>query len=318
MSTHDEIVLSIENVSKTFAGKPAVKNVSFQIKKGEIVGFLGPNGAGKTTTLRMALGLISPDGKTKTNPNEGKISLFGNSPGADAFGRVGFLPEERGLYRKITAREAIAHIARLNGMKGRLAIARADEMLDKYGLGEAKRKKIKDLSKGMAQKVQLIAAIAHDPEFLILDEPFSGLDPVNQKLLEDMVREIADRGRTIIFSTHVMEHAERLCDKIILMSGGEKIFEGDVKAALANAPKRLVIEAHGKSAAKMLAVVSTEMRELAPHTWEITLNADTEPQNVLQNCIDHGLKLIRFEPERASLHDAFVTLVKQDKTGDAL
>ena len=148
----------------------------------------------------MALGLIKPD--------EGDIKLFGGTPGDEsAFGRIGFLPEERGLYKKQTARESIAHMARLNGMKGKEAFRIADEMLDKYGLSEAKRKKNKDMSKGMAQKVQLLSAIVHDPEFYILDEPFSGLDPVNQQVLESIVREIADRGHTILFSTHVMEHA---------------------------------------------------------------------------------------------------------------
>ena len=308
MTVNSEYVLEINNVSKSFAGKKAVKNVSFQVGKGEIVGFLGPNGAGKTTTLRMALGLIRPD-----VVGGGGIKLFGGPPGPRAFGRVGFLPEERGLYRKISAREAIAHIAQLNGMKGRAALAQADKMLERYGLGDVKRKKIKTLSKGMAQKVQLIAAIAHDPEFLILDEPFSGLDPVNQTLLEDMVREIAARGRTIIFSTHVMEHAERLCDKIILMSGGEKIFDGDIASALEFAPQKLVIEVRGKKTTDILGVFADKIDEIAPHTWKMTLKAKTRPQDVLQACIDKGQKLVRFEPERISLHDAFVTLVGQNK-----
>ncbi|PHR58663.1 MAG: ABC transporter ATP-binding protein [Robiginitomaculum sp.] len=316
MNFENTPVLSVENVSKTFAGKPAVKNVSFGVKKGEIVGFLGPNGAGKTTTLRMALGLISPD----SGENGGRVRLFGGRPGADAYGRIGFLPEERGLYRKIKAREAIAHIARLNGMKRHDAFKAADTMMDKYGLSDAKHKKIKDLSKGMAQKVQLIAAIAHDPEFLILDEPFSGLDPVNQKLLENMVREIAERGRTIIFSTHVMEHAERLCDRIILMSGGQKIFDGDLPSALAYAPKRLTVEAHNANTKEVLAPFAKEMEKRREHTWRLVLKDEFEPHMVLQACIDKKLKLDRFEPERVSLHDAFVNLVStetaiHEKTG---
>ena len=294
-------ILSLENVSKSFAGKTAVSNVSFDIQPGEIVGFLGPNGAGKTTTLRMALGLITPD--------EGQVRLFGQAPGPDAFGRVGFLPEERGLYRKSRARNAIAHVARLNGMKRREALKTADEMMDKYGLGDAKGKKIKDLSKGMAQKVQLIAAIAHDPEFLILDEPFSGLDPVNQQLLEGMVRDIAKRGRTIIFSTHVMEHAERLCDKILLISNGQKIFDGGLKLALGFAPRRLLVEAAGKKAAAVLTDLSTEINQIADDVYSLTLRENVDPQQVLEACFKNKLKLIRFEPEKPSLHDAFVMLV---------
>ena len=223
--------LSLHSVSKSFAGKPAVDDVSFIVEPGQIIGFLGPNGAGKTTTLRMALGLIKPD--------SGSVELFGEAPSDTAFGRVGFLPEERGLYKKQTAREAIAHMARLNGIKKKPAFKLADDLLDRYGLGEAKRKKNKDMSKGMAQKVQLLAAIAHDPEFYILDEPFSGLDPVNQQVLEGIVREIASRDRTIIFSTHVMEHAERLCDRIILMASGRKVFDGTTEDALAKAPRRV-------------------------------------------------------------------------------
>ena len=298
-------VLSLENISKSFAGKPAVKDVSFDIGKGEIVGFLGPNGAGKTTTLRMALGLIAP--------NSGSVKLFGGAPGASAFGRIGFLPEERGLYAKITAREAITHIACLNGMQRKAAFTRADDMLERYGLGDVKRKKIKTLSKGMAQKVQLIAAIAHDPEFLILDEPFSGLDPVNQKLLENMVREIAQRGRTILFSTHVMEHAERLCDKIILMSTGRKIFDGSIKQALAHAPRHLLLETTGKGAEAVFNILASDVKRVGD-VYELVLRPNIEAQNVLEACIDKGLTVTRFEPEKPSLHDAFVNIVAAGDT----
>jgi len=302
LETSHAPVLDVRNVSKSFAGKPAVRGVSFQVGKGEIVGFLGPNGAGKTTTLRMSLGLIAPD--------SGSIKLFGGAPGPNAFGRVGFLPEERGLYRKIIARDGIAHIACLNGMKRKDALMRADEMLERYGLGDVGRKKIKTLSKGMAQKVQLIAAIAHDPEFLILDEPFSGLDPVNQKLLEDMVREIAGRGRTIIFSTHVMEHAERLCDKIVLLSKGKKIFDGNLKQALAHAPRRLEIETPSANAKAVLTPLAQDIKRDGD-TYNIVLKPNKEARHVLADSLKAKLELVRFEPERPSLHEAFVTLVSK-------
>ena len=300
-------VLSLKNVHKSFGGKPAVKSVSFDVQKGEIVGFLGPNGAGKTTSLRMALGLIAPD--------KGEIKLFGDKPGAGAFGRIGFLPEERGLYRKIKAREAIAHIASLNGMKRRVALKRADEMLDKYGLGEASHKKIKDLSKGMAQKVQLIAAIAHDPEFLILDEPFSGLDPVNQKLLEDMVREIAERGRTIIFSTHVMEHAERLCDKIVLLSEGKKIFDGTVSEALAHAPIKLEIETKDQRGEQLFTPFCDKIKREG-NVYNLVLKQGTKPSHILALSVYEKVELLRFEPDKPGLHEAFVTLITR-KSGEA-
>jgi len=300
--------LSLENVSKSFAGKPAVDDVSFAIAPGEIVGFLGPNGAGKTTTLRMALGLIKPD--------IGEIKLFGGEPGEAAFGRIGFLPEERGLYKKQTARESIAHMARLNGMKAKPAFKLADELLDRYGLSEAKRKKNKDMSKGMAQKIQLLAAIAHDPEFYILDEPFSGLDPVNQQVLEGIVREIAGRGRTIIFSTHVMEHAERLCDKIILMASGKIVFAGTIEEALAKAPRRVRLASENKGLAEFAGAFADEIERKDDGSLLLTLKADALAHDILEKSVNSDLRLTRYEPSRATLHEAFVALVGQDVVGN--
>ncbi len=297
--------LSIHNVSKAFAGKVAVEDVSFTVQPGEIIGFLGPNGAGKTTTLRMALGLIKPD--------SGEIKLFGGAPGAESsFGRIGFLPEERGLYKKQTARESIAHMARLNGMKGKEAFKIADEMLDKYGLSEAKRKKNKDMSKGMAQKVQLLAAIAHDPEFYILDEPFSGLDPVNQQVLEAMVREIAERGRTIIFSTHVMEHAERLCDRIILMAGGRKVFDGSTDDALSKAPRRMVIGSDDDRLTELMSPFATSIIPREDGALNLILKDKANSQEVLERCVFEKINLTRFEPKPPTLHEAFVAMVGED------
>ena len=300
--------LALQSVSKSFGGKPAVSDVSFTVNPGEIIGFLGPNGAGKTTTLRMSLGLIKPD--------NGSVELFGETPGEAAFGRIGFLPEERGLYKKQTAREAIAHMARLNGLKKKQAFTLADEMLDRYGLGEAKRKKNKDMSKGMAQKVQLLAAIAHDPEFYILDEPFSGLDPVNQQVLEDMVREIAIRGRTIIFSTHVMEHAERLCDRIILMAAGRKVFDGSTEAALAKAPRRVNLASEMDGLKDLVTPFSETLETQANGDISLTLKPDAQAHDILERSVTQGLRLSKYEPIRPTLHEAFVTLVGDDVRQD--
>ena len=300
--------LSLQSVSKSFAGKPAVSDVSFTVEPGQIVGFLGPNGAGKTTTLRMALGLIKPD--------TGSVELFGETPGENAFGRIGFLPEERGLYKKQTAREAIAHMARLNGLKKKQAFTLADEMLDRYGLSEAKRKKNKDMSKGMAQKVQLLAAIAHDPEFHILDEPFSGLDPVNQQILEDIVREIASRDRTIIFSTHVMEHAERLCDRIILMASGKKVFDGTTEAALAKAPRRVNLASEMDGLTELIEPFAASVETQPNGGLSLTLNADAQAHDILERSVAQGIRLSKYEPIRPTLHEAFVTLVGDDVRQD--
>jgi len=300
--------LSLQSVSKSFAGKPAVRDVSFTVEPGQIVGFLGPNGAGKTTTLRMALGLIKPD--------SGSVKLFGEAPGENAFGRVGFLPEERGLYKKQTAREAIAHMARLNGLKKKQAFTLADEMLDRYGLGEAKRKKNKDMSKGMAQKVQLLAAIAHDPEFHMLDEPFSGLDPVNQQVLEGIVREIASRDRTIIFSTHVMEHAERLCDRIILMASGRKVFDGTTEAALAEAPRRVTVASEMDGLAELIEPFAATVETRPGGDLSLTLKPGAQAHDILERSVTQGLRLSKYEPIRPTLHEAFVTLVGEDVRQD--
>lgn len=300
--------LSLQSVSKSFAGKPAVRDVSFTVQPGQIIGFLGPNGAGKTTTLRMALGLIKPD--------SGSVKLFGETPGESAFGRVGFLPEERGLYKKQTAREAIAHMARLNGIKKKPAFILADELLDRYGLGEAKRKKNKDMSKGMAQKVQLLAAIAHDPEFHILDEPFSGLDPVNQQVLESMVREIAARDRTIIFSTHVMEHAERLCDRIILMASGRKVFDGTTQDALAQAPRRVNLASDMEGLNELIAPFAASVETQADGALSLILKPGAHAHDILERSVAQGLRLSQYEPIRPTLHEAFVTLVGEDVLQD--
>lgn len=296
--------LALHNISKSFGGKPAVKDISFTVEPGEIVGFLGPNGAGKTTTLRMALGLIKPD--------HGSVELFGATPGPDVFGRIGFLPEERGLYKKQTARESIAYMARLNGMKKRAAFTLADDMLDKYGLSDAKKKKNKDMSKGMAQKVQLLGTIAHDPEFYILDEPFSGLDPVNQYVLEEMVREIASRGRTIIFSTHVMEHAERLCNRIILMSGGCKVFDGTTEAALARAPRRLVVGSDDPALTEVLTPFAQSIDTREDGALSLELKDDADTHHVLEQLVARKIKLTRYTPKSPTLHEAFVAMVGKD------
>lgn len=311
MSSTGDDVLRLDGVSKSYGGKPAVDNVSFTVKRGSICGFLGPNGAGKTSTLRMILGLIAPDA--------GSISVFDEPPGGPARSRIGFLPEERGLYRKMTAWRAIAFFARLNGLSSGQARQRAFELLKEYGLEDAARKKVKGLSKGMAQKVQIMSAIAHEPELVILDEPFSGLDPVNQKALEDQVRAQADRGATVVFSTHVMEHAERLCDSIVLIAQGRKVFDGSVDEALSHVPRRVVVETGtGDDLPAILNGLPVHVQKLgAPDPdslgmrWLVDLDAGADSQSVLKASLDAGVALRGFEPTRPHLHDAFVQLVGQ-------
>jgi ABC-2 type transport system ATP-binding protein len=309
-----EYALEVEGLTKSFGGKPAVRNVSFKAARGEITGFLGPNGAGKTTTLRMSLGVITPD--------EGRAELFGRAPDAAGMDRVGFLPEERGVYRKMTAEGVIVFFGRLKGLSAKEARRRAKDYLERFGLGDAAHKKVKELSKGMAQKVQIISAIVHEPEFIILDEPFSGLDPVNQALLEQMIREQAEAGRTVLFSTHVMEHAERLCDRIILMARGEKVFDGTVDAALAQVPRQVILGAPpGEPMEEVLSgfgelVCEGEDEDGAEINWRLTLKPGINAQEVLRACVDASLKLTHFEPRRPHLHDAFVALVGEERAAE--
>ena len=286
-----EYALEVEGLSKTFGGKPVVRDVSFKARKGELTGFLGPNGAGKTTTLRMSLGVIVPD--------EGSVKLFGETPNPKSMDRVGFLPEERGVYRKMTAEAVIVFFARLKGLSAGEARRRALVYLERFGLKDAAQKKIKELSKGMAQKIQIISAIIHEPDFIILDEPFSGLDPVNQAMLEQVIREQAQAGRTVLFSTHVMEHAERLCDRIVLMARGQKVFDGRVDEALARVPRQVTL---GASAGSNLAEVVSPMGEIEALDPDedgainllLTLKPGVDAQDVLRACVQAGVPLTRF------------------------
>jgi ABC-2 type transport system ATP-binding protein len=298
--------LEAERLAKNYGAREAVQDLSFQVPRGSICGVLGPNGAGKSTTLRMLVGVL--------RPSAGRVSVLGGPLTRDCLKRVGFLPEERGLYRNMSARSAIAYLARLKGVSAGKAFKRADLLLQTHGLAPVRRKKIKTLSKGMAQKVQVLAAIAHEPELIIFDEPFSGLDPVNQRALEDTIRAEAAAGRTILFSTHVMEHAERLCDRIVLIAQGKKAFEGTTQEALALAPSAALLETDGDyDLAAMLGprgfVITDDGAEAGRRRWRAKLEGPDASRRLLAACVEVQAPLSLFEPARASLHEAFVALV---------
>ena len=299
--------LTLDGLGKRYGDFQAVRDLSFQVEKGTICGFLGPNGAGKTSTIRMILGLQSA--------SAGRIDILGSNDGRKVRDRIGFLPEERGLYKKMTPVEAIAFFGSLKGLPTGEGRRRAREMLDAQGLGESKRKKMKELSKGMSQKVQLIAAVVHRPEFVILDEPFSGLDPVNQQGLESIIRDLAANGATVLFSTHVMQHAERLCDKVVLMARGQKAFEGTVTEARATSRRFLELEGAiaPEQAAGLPGVVHVDM--VSDIDGVRVLKAQLSPggrgQDALRAAFLGGLDVRRFELREPSLHDAFI-----DLTGD--
>lgn len=303
--------LEMRAATKWFGNFRAVNSLDFNVPQGAIVGFLGPNGAGKSTSLRMALGVLSPD--------EGQALLYGAPPNLESLKRVGFLPEERGLYKKMNPRQIITYFSRLKGMSARDARRRADDMLDAMGLGPFAKSRVSRLSKGMSQKVQILCALAHRPDFLILDEPFSGLDPVNQMALEELIVEEHKRGATIVFSTHVMEHAERLCEKIVMMARGRKVFDGTLEegfAALGRAVKIGVSDGFDLGSLMQSAGYSAAPEDGDANVWRIGLMPDQDPQRALRAAIDGGAPIESFLPQETRLRDVFVSLVSEAEAQD--
>ncbi|MEQ8557773.1 MAG: ATP-binding cassette domain-containing protein [Henriciella sp.] len=303
------IPLEMEAVTKRFGFFTAVRDLSLTVPQGSIVGFLGPNGAGKSTSLRMALGVLNPD--------EGAVRLFGGPPDIHTLRRVGFLPEERGLYKKMSPRAIISYFARLKGMSAGDSRKRADDLLEMMGLEEFGRSRISKLSKGMSQKVQILASLAHKPDFLILDEPFSGLDPVNQQGLEDLIIEEHKRGATILFSTHVMEHAERLCDSIVMMARGRKVFDGTLNEAFGALGRAVLIGVtEGFDLDAAMRAKGFAHNEVHGDEWRVSLPPGRDTQDALRAAIDAGAPITSFRPEDARLRDVFVSLVSEAEAED--
>jgi len=222
-------LIELRQLNKAYGDVSALAGLDLDVPEACFYGLLGPNGAGKTTTIRTILEIIKP--------SSGNITILGSDSALDVRDRIGYLPEEKGLYKTMNAWSVIQYFAMLKGLDRLSAKNRAWAMLEKYGLKDFGNARVESLSKGMGQKVQVLAAVAHEPELVILDEPFSGLDPVNQTVLEELIRDMARNGQTIVFSTHVMQHAERLCDQILLIARGKKIFDGRVNFASALADK---------------------------------------------------------------------------------
>ncbi len=302
---NDHLALSASGLVKRFAGRRVVDGVDIQVPLGSIYGVLGPNGAGKTTTLRMLLGIIEPD--------EGHRTLLGHDSPRDASDLIGYLPEERGLYPGMKAKEAIAFMGALRGLDWATGRKRAVELMEGAGLGHAVDSKIRKLSKGMAQFVQLLGAVVHRPRFLVLDEPFSGLDPVNQERLEKLILAERDRGATVLFSTHVMAHAERLCDRLAIIAGGKRRFEGTVAEARGMLPMRAHYVPHRPSDA--IAALLPADAERDGEGWRFTL-PDEGIEAPLVRLIDAGFGISGLSIERPGLHEAFVRIVGAEAAGD--
>jgi ABC-2 type transport system ATP-binding protein len=291
------LAIEANGLVKSFDGKRAVDGIDLAVPEGAIYGILGPNGAGKTTTLRMLLGIIEPDA--------GKRSLLGHERPLEAAKIVGYLPEERGLYPAMTTREAIAFMGALRGLPLETGRKRAEILLQENGLGDYIDKPIKSLSKGMAQTIQLFGTIVHRPKLVVLDEPFSGLDAINQGRLEHLIRDEAAAGTTIIFSTHVIHHAERLCERIAIIAKGRIRFEGLVSEARDRLRPQVRLQTRNAEGAWRMSLPGDARQ--ADGFWQFELpRGGIEP--LLKALIDGGAGIEELSIERPGLHDAFVVI----------
>jgi ABC-2 type transport system ATP-binding protein len=297
-----EAVLRLEHIHKRYGDFEAVHDLSLVVPRGSIYGFLGPNGAGKSTTIRIALSIYAP--------TSGTVEVLGRPSALEVRERIGYLPEEKGLYRKMKAGDVIAYFGQLKGMKRADAKRKAVDMLERYGLGANVNSKCEALSKGMQQKVQVLASIVHSPEFVILDEPFSGLDPVNQEVLEQVIADLARNGSTIVFSTHVMEHAERLCDRIVLIAKGRKLFDGTIPEAKRTIRRRVILEtsADPELLARLPGVSGVE-KSAQVNRYEVAVADGARPEEILGACFKAGIELSAFDKNEPSLRDVFLKLI---------
>lgn len=302
-------VVFADRITKRFAGHTAVRDLSLTVPGGGLYGLLGPNGAGKTTTIRMLLNILTPD--------EGRVALFGSEgTGRDLSERIGYLPEERGLYPKMKVLDQLAFLGEAKGLSRWDARKRAKSWLERLGLGEWTLRKVSDLSKGMQQKVQFAGALQHEPELVILDEPFSGLDPVNSQVMRDVVVDVARSGRTVLFSTHIMEHAEKMCDGVVIIARGEKVVDGPLAQIKHEFGKSHVALAFSRNQAGAKRVLAD--RNLVAHaddagaSAEVELAAGAEPDSLLRALVEADVGLSRFEVVEPSLQSIFIA-----KVGDA-
>jgi ABC-2 type transport system ATP-binding protein len=293
-------VLVLENVTKRYGQFTAVDDFSLRLPQGQVLGFLGPNGAGKTTTIRMVMSIMYPDA--------GRIRVLGVDDAAAVKDRIGYLPEERGLYRKMTVGETLTYFGRLKGLRGEYLRQRIDDSLARVGLSDWKRKRVEALSKGMSQKLQFIGAILHEPELVILDEPFSGLDPLNVDLLERLLVEMRAAGTTVVFSTHQMNQAERLCDRIVLINKGRQVVEGTVAEVRERYATRIVV-IDGRGTLDALAhAPGVAHAQIAGGHARLELADNADPNAVLEQALRLA-RIARFEIQRPDLQEIFIKLV---------
>lgn len=293
--------VEVKHLYKSYADVLAVDNLTFSVEPGEILGVIGPNGAGKSTAIKMILDFMKPD--------SGTVKIF-NQPMNEAFkDRIGYLPEERGLYKRLTAIELILYLASLKGMDRIIAEEKANVLLERVGMLENKHKKNKELSKGMGQLIQFIVTVVHDPDLIILDEPFTGLDPIRTASVQAIISDLREQGKTVILSTHQMNKVEELCDSVLMINKGKTVLYGDIPTSRANFRKHSVrLEAEG-SWSNIPGVI-----EVRPHNGfvELMLEPDVTSQDVLDNLREQGVSINRFEVTTPSLNEIFLELAGTD------
>ena len=298
-----ETTVKLDRVSKSFGEFTAVRELSLDVRAGRVFGLLGPNGAGKTTTIRMIVNITGPD--------SGSISLFGRKIDPELQNRIGYLPEERGLYRRMRIGDQLRFFAELKNVRGKQAESKIDEWLARVKLSEWKNKRSMELSKGMQQKIQFITSVIHNPDLLILDEPFSGLDPINTELLKEIVLELKRAGKTIIFSTHQMEVAEKICDDICLLNKSQKILDGSLREIKSSFGRNsIAVRCEGGDG---VLDNSEFVSKLVRHADEAQalLAPGADAQKLLRRLIDSGAVIEKFEMMEPSLNDIFITKVTE-------
>ena len=290
--------IEVNHIFKTYGNRAAVDDVSFDVNQGEIFGLIGPNGAGKTTTIRMMMDIIKPD--------SGDIKVMGEKLNDASKNKIGYLPEERGLYKKMSVMDTIIYFASLKGVDSQLARQRGEELLKRADLLPHRHKRIEELSRGMSQLIQVIITVIHEPDLIILDEPFSGLDPVNTQLLKDLIRDLKNKGKTIIMSTHLMNDIEELCDRLLMINKGRAVLYGSLAEVKSKYRNNAVLV---ETAGEMGTIEGvTEQRPLNGAV-ELKLDANTTPQMLLERLIKKGIVVNRFELSTPSLTEIFIKVV---------
>ncbi|MBE9470413.1 MAG: ATP-binding cassette domain-containing protein [Chloroflexi bacterium] len=292
------LAAEVNHIVKSYADKAVVNDLSFSVAQGEIFGLIGPNGAGKTTTIRMMMDIIKPD--------SGDVTILGEKLSEASKNKLGYLPEERGLYRKLTAIDSIIYLASLKGMDRHSAEEKANELLNQTGMLPHKKKKIEELSTGMRQVIQFLIAIIHDPELVILDEPFSGLDPVNTELLKRMFVDLRNQGKAIILSTHRMNEVEELCDRILMIDNGRAVLYGNLTEIKSRYQNNSVLLDLKGELGEVPGVTGKRTRK---GYTELMVDGKTTPQQVLAHLVSRGIVINRFEVATPSLNEIFLKVV---------